>query len=55
MIKHKVIDKRRIKDSIACGLNREKSAAFSAVPEIIKHGIVFQKQSYPISTQWSKI
>ncbi len=39
------LDLRGIKDSMAHGVSKEKSAAFQAVPEIIKNGLIFDKQS----------
>lgn len=41
------LDMRSIKDSMAHGISKEKSAAFMAVPEIIKNGLIFDEQ-----TQW---
>ena len=41
------LDMRSIKDSMAHGIGKEKSAAFMAVPEIIKNGLIFDEQ-----TQW---
>lgn len=41
------LDKRAIKDSAAHGIGKEKVAAFQAVPEVIKNGLIFDEQ-----TQW---
>jgi hypothetical protein len=39
-----VLDKKGVKDSIAHGIGSTKSAAFAAVPDIIKSGVVIDKQ-----------
>lgn len=39
------LDLRSIKDSMAHGVSKEKSAAFQAVPEVIKNGLIFDEQS----------
>ena len=38
------MDKRGVKDSISHGIGRLKSAAFAAVPEIIKDGMLIDQQ-----------
>ncbi|MEG1999681.1 MAG: hypothetical protein RR015_06670, partial [Bacteroidales bacterium] len=39
-----LLDRRGIKDSIAHGIGRNKSAAFAAVPDIIQSGIIIDEQ-----------
>lgn len=39
-----VLDKKGIRDSLSHGLGKEKAAAFAAVPEVIKKGIIFDRQ-----------
>jgi hypothetical protein len=40
-----VLNERGVKDSMAHGIGSKKSAAFAAVPDIIKNGIIIDKQS----------
>ncbi|MBQ6971571.1 MAG: hypothetical protein IJP86_04365 [Synergistaceae bacterium] len=40
-----VLDRRGIKDSAAHGLGKEKSAAFALVPDVIKKGLVYDRQT----------
>ena len=39
------LDLEGVKDSLGYGIGREKSAAFAAVPDIIRKGTVFDRQS----------
>lgn len=39
------IDRRSVKSSLGHGIGREKAAAFAAVPDVILHGMVFDRQS----------
>lgn len=39
-----ILDRKGIRDSLGHGMGREKAAAFAAVPEIIKKGIIFDRQ-----------
>ena len=40
-----ILDLEGVKDSMGHGIGREKSAAFAAVPDIIRKGTVFDRQS----------
>ncbi len=40
-----VLDERAIKDSLAHGIGGTKAAAFTAVPEVIKNGLIFDEQT----------
>ncbi len=40
-----LLDRRAVKDSIAHGIGRSKAAAFAAVPEVIKNGVIFDEQN----------
>ncbi|MBQ7220821.1 MAG: hypothetical protein IJS28_07570 [Synergistaceae bacterium] len=40
-----VLDKRGIKDSSAHGLGQEKAAAFAVVPDVIRKGLIYDRQS----------
>ena len=46
-----VLDARAVKDSIAHGLSRDKSAAFAAVPEVLRQGILLHKAALKESRQ----
>lgn len=37
-----LLDRRGVRDSIAHGIGRTKSAAFAAVPDIIKNGVIIE-------------
>ncbi len=50
-----LLDKESVKDSIAHGIGRMKSAAFAAVPEIIKHGIVIDERTNWKERQYDSI
>ena len=39
-----VLDERSVKDSIAHGIGRTKAVAFAAVPDIIKEGVIIDRQ-----------
>jgi hypothetical protein len=39
-----VLNERGVKDSLAHGVSRQKCAAFAAVPDIIKYGIIVEQQ-----------
>ena len=39
------LDRRGIKDSMGHGLGKEKSAAFALVPDVIKHGFIYDRQN----------
>lgn len=39
------LDLEGVKDSIGHGIGREKSAAFAAVPDIVRRGTVFDQKS----------
>ena len=38
-----LLDRRAVKDSIAHGIGKNKAAAFAAVPEVIKNGVIFDE------------
>lgn len=40
-----LLDRRAVKDSIAHGIGKNKAAAFAAVPEVIKNGVIFDEQN----------
>ncbi|MBQ6109910.1 MAG: hypothetical protein IJL05_00840 [Alphaproteobacteria bacterium] len=40
-----LLDERAIQTSIAHGVGKEKAAAFQAVPEVIKNGLIFDEQT----------
>ena len=45
-----ILDRRSGKSSLGHGIGREKASAFAAVPDVIRHGIVFDRIAYIVET-----